>query len=335
MPHAAPETAPPAAPTRGRGRRGRSDAPLVLLIITVGLAILLYPVAADWFSSRNHNSEITGYRADVEGIAPAERAAELQLADAYNAHMPQGLLRDPYSSAPVTDAEQDEAYESYEQILQVSDRGVIGAVRYPALGISLPLSHGTSDEVISRGAGHLYGSSLPVGGPSTHSVLTAHSGLAHARLFTPLVDGAKVGQVFSVEVLGEKHFYEVRAVDTVLPSDTQSLKIEADRDLVTLITCAPIGVNSHRLLVRGERIPAPEGAAGALDGDDAGAGFPWWAVGLLGGAGLTAGALLWQRKRRDASRDGARGGLWGGVQDPSRDADPEAPRPADGLQGER
>lgn len=303
MPPAALETAPSAAPTRGRGRRVRSDAPLVLLVITVGLAILLYPMAADWFSSRNHNSEITSYRAEVDEIGPDERAAELQLADAYNAHMPQGLLRDPYSNAPVSDDEEDEAYEAYERILQVSDRGVIGAVRYPELGIGLPLSHGTSDAVISRGVGHLYGSSLPVGGPSTHSVLTAHSGLANARLFTPLVGGAKVGQTFSVEVLGEKHYYEVRAVDTVLPSDTQSLKIEQGKDLVTLITCAPIGVNSHRLLVRGERIPAPADTAGSLGSDDDGAGFPWWALGLLGGAGLTTGALMWQRTARERRKD--------------------------------
>ncbi len=294
--------APPAAP-RARGKRGRGDAVLVILTITIGLAILLYPVAADWFSSRNHNSEITGYRQDVAEIDPAVRADELRLADEYNAHMPQGLLRDPYTSAPVAAEAEDEAYRSYERILGVSDRGVIGAVSYPELGISLPLSHGTSDEVISRGAGHLYGSSLPVGGPSTHSVLTAHSGLANARLFTPLVDGAKVGHTFSVEVLGEKHYYKVRSVQNVLPDNTDSLRIEPGKDLVTLITCSPIGVNSHRLLVLGERIPDPTAESGSLHGDDAGAGFPWWVVALLGGAAATAGALKLQQRARARNRE--------------------------------
>lgn len=299
----------PALPTtlRGGRKRGRGDAVLVVLVITIGLAILLYPVAADWFSSRNHNSEITGYRQEVTDIDPAARAEELLLADAYNAHMPQGLLRDPYSSAPVGPEEEEEAYAAYEQILRVSDRGVIGAVSYPSLGITLPLSHGTSDEVISKGAGHLYGSSLPVGGPSTHSVLTAHSGLANARLFTPLVDGARVGDTFSVEVLGEKHYYEVRSVRNVLPDNTDSLRIEAGKDMVTLITCSPIGVNSHRLLVRGERVPGPEADSGALHSDELSAGFPWWILALLGGAGATSGALILQQRARTRRRLAATG----------------------------
>ena len=301
-------TAPaPSTTPRGGRKRGRGDAVLVVLVITIGLAILLYPVAADWFSSRNHNSEITGYRQEVTDIDPAARAEELLLADAYNAHMPQGLLRDPYSSAPVGPEEEDEAYAAYEQILRVSDRGVIGAVSYPSLGITLPLSHGTSDEVISKGAGHLYGSSLPVGGPSTHSVLTAHSGLANARLFTPLVDGARVGDTFSVEVLGEKHYYEVRSVRNVLPDNTDSLRIEAGKDMVTLITCSPIGVNSHRLLVRGERVPGPEADSGALHSDELSAGFPWWILALLGGAGATSGALILQQRARTRRRLAATG----------------------------
>lgn len=294
----------PPAPRKGGGKRGRGDAVLVILVITVGIAILLYPAAADWFSSRNHNSEITGYRQDVSQIDPAVRANELQLADAYNAHMPQGLLRDPYSSSPVAPEEEDEAYRAYERILGVSERGVIGAVSYPELGITLPLSHGTSDEVISRGVGHLYGSSLPVGGPSTHSVMTAHSGLANARLFTPLVGGAQVGHTFSVEVLGEKHYYEVRSVKNVLPENTDSLRIEPGKDFVTLITCSPIGVNSHRLLVRGERVPGPDTDAGALS-NELTAGFPWWALAIVGGAGLTAGALTLQHRARQRRRSAA------------------------------
>lgn len=137
---------------------------------------------------------------------------------------------------------------------------------------------GTDDDVISRGAGHLYGSSLPVGGPSTHSVRTAHSGLAHAALFAPILR-ADLGDMFTVEVLGEKHYYRVDQIRTVSPNDTRALQVIEGRDLVTLITCTPVGVNSHRLLVTGVRVPAPEGdGRQELVRETVTVGFAWWLV---------------------------------------------------------
>ncbi|MBK0420128.1 class C sortase [Leucobacter sp. CSA1] len=261
-----------------------------------GLAILLYPAAANWFSARNHNNEIAGYTQGVADLPEAERQRELRLAEDYNARMPQGPLRDPYSSAPATETEESAAYASYERLLGVSDSGVIGSLSYPEVGITLPVYHGTSDEVISKGAGHLYGSSLPVGGPSTHSVLTAHSGLASAKLFTDL-HRSETGQLFSVEVLGEKHYYRVDSIVTVRPEDTRSLRIVAGEDYVTLITCTPIGVNSHRLLVRGVRVPPPESGREQLRGDEVSAGFPWWALALVGGS-AASGVVLFRPRRR-------------------------------------
>src|SRR5699024_511690 len=145
------------------------------------------------------------------------------------------------------DLAQDQGYQDYLNTLHDNDSGVVGEVSYPELGISLPIYHGTSDEVLRQGIGHLYGSSLPVGGASTHSVMTSHSGLINASLFTDLPQ-AQVGDVFTVSVLGETLYYEVRNLDTVLPHETEGLGVVEGEDWTTLVTCTPIGVNSHRLL---------------------------------------------------------------------------------------
>lgn len=304
---------PSGAPT-GEGAgvpRRRLGVPLALQIgAMIGIGALLYSSAADWFATLNHDSEISGYIDSVEQLPDHEREAELQLARDYNAHMPQGVLRDPYS-APAEQNERDAAYRAYEEVLRVSDNGVIGDLAYPRLGIGLPLYHGTSDEVLAKGAGHLYGSSLPVGGPSTHSVLTSHSGLLKASLFTPL-PGARIGDTFQVTVLGETHYYEVDRIDTVEPEQTEGLRIVHGEDYVTLITCTPIGINSHRLLVRGVRVDAPTSDDGrALAGDGRTAGFPWWAVGFAGGSAAVAWVLFAppsgrRRQRRQADGTSAK-----------------------------
>lgn len=142
--------------------------------------------------------------------------------------------------------------------------------------------HGTSEEVISSGIGHMYGTSRP----STRAVLTAHSGLPRAELFTPL-HNAEVGQTFWISVLGEDHHYRVESIETVEPGETESLEIIEGEDWVTLFTCTPVGVNSHRLLVHAIRIDAPESSGGqTIGGDGIRAGFPWWAVWFVGGSGI-------------------------------------------------
>ncbi|MFA7498863.1 MAG: class C sortase [Leucobacter sp.] len=286
-------------------------APILLQIAAmIGIGALLYSSAADWFSTLGHNAEVSGYVREVEQIPAEVREEMLQVGRDYNAHMPAGVLRDPYSNTALNDdLIDDAAYQSYLDVLRVSDHGVIGEVSYPRLGISLPVYHGTSDEVLRKGAGHLFGSSLPVGGPSTHSVMTSHSGLLNASLFTQLPD-AEIGDVFTVTVLGEKHFYEVRSTENVLPEQTESLRIIDGEDWVTLITCTPIGVNSHRLLVQAERIPPPAGEGErAIGGDGRTAGFPWWALIFLAGSGGTAALLFTPPKARlmQATNTGAAG----------------------------
>ncbi|RMB61872.1 class C sortase [Tessaracoccus antarcticus] len=262
------------------------DRVLMQAVIILGVVLLLYPTAADWFSSRQHNSETSGYVQAVEKVAPEVRRDLLDIANDYNSRMPQGPLRDPYAGE-ISAEEEGAAYAAYERMLEASANGVIGSLVYEGVGVDLPIYHGTGEDVLAKGVGHLYGSSLPVGGPGTHSVLTSHSGLVHATLFSNMPKKTALGDVFSVDVLGEPHYYRVDQILTVLPNQTESLKIVANEDYITLITCTPIGINTHRLLVRGTRIPPPlvETEPGFwVPGDGVVAGFPWWAVGL--GAGV-------------------------------------------------
>ena len=277
-------------PRAGIGRRLA-----IFVLMMLGAAVFVYPNAADWFSSRAHVAAIEGYRDDVEALVPHERSARSERADNYNAHIQPGELRDPFAiTAEFADSSQ--AADDYLHLLKTGSSEAIGRVRYDGVGIDLPIYPGTSEDVISKGAGHLHGTSLPIGGPSTHAVLTAHSGMPNARLFTPLHD-AVVGDLFWVEVLGERRWYKVENIAVVDGDDLSELRVAEGQDEVTLFTCTPVGVNSHRLLIRGARIDAP--TADVYSGpDEATLGFPWWAAGLLV-IGATLGFALFPYKRKE------------------------------------
>ncbi|WP_299092027.1 class C sortase [uncultured Microbacterium sp.] len=263
-----------------------------------GIGLLVYPEAADWFAAAAHNSEISGYIDQVEQTATGERRSTLDAAYAYNDQLTPGPLTDPYLTADQSAELNSPVYGAYEQLLRVSGTDTIGTLSYPAVGITLPIYHGTTEASISRGVGHLYGTSMPIGGPSTRSVLTSHSGLPQAKLFTSLLD-AKVGDTFWISVLGEDHYYRVESTETVLPAETESLSIIQNEDWVTLFTCAPIGVNSHRFMVHAIRIADPEvDAEVAIAGDGLTAGFPWWAVWLVGGSLGVAWVLFAPPRKR-------------------------------------
>ena len=171
-------------------------------------------------------------------------------AQAYNEELWSSIVRyGSYSKDSVTSA-----VEEYAQLLDLTGTGTMGYVHIPKLGVSLPIYHGTDEETLDRGVGHLIGSSLPIGGSSTHAILTGHSGLASQKMFSDL-DKLEVGDTFYLEVLNEVLAYEVDQINTVLPHDTTYLGLEEGKDLCTLVTCTPFGVNTHRLLVRGHRIP--------------------------------------------------------------------------------
>ncbi|WP_017792429.1 class C sortase [Leucobacter salsicius] len=262
----------------------------------LGIGLLVYPAGADWVNSIGHNSEISGYIRGVESTAGPERQRILDAAYAYNDYLEPGPLTDPYISMNEDAVMRSELYAAYEEMLRVSGSDAIGTLSYPEIEVALPVYHGTENAVISKGVGHMYGTSLPVGGPSTRSVLTAHSGLPQAKLFTPLHD-AKVGDNFWISVLGEDHHYEVREIETVLPNETDSFEITEGEDWVTLFTCTPTGVNSHRLLVHAERISGPESdGREVIAGDGVELGFPWWAVWFIGGS-AAVGWLLFSKPR--------------------------------------
>ncbi|WP_284977006.1 class C sortase [Arthrobacter sp. efr-133-TYG-104] len=289
-----------APPTDAKARVADRRFIAMMVIAAIGLGLVLYPQAADWFSSLSHNSQLSGYAQDVQQLGPSARTLALDRARQYNSRIPAGQLRDPYSSqtpAPALDGQM----KDYQSQLNVANDDVIGRLRYPSLNIDLPIYHGTSDDVLAKGIGHLYGSSLPVGGPGTHAVLTSHSGIPNAELFTPL-HSAKTGDIFSSEVMDHDFYYQVTKIEVVEPDDISSLKITAGEDSITLITCTPIGVNSHRLLIHATRIAdipkdAPEKKT--LAGRQTNVGFPFWTVYFLGGLlAFYFAAVIMNRRRR-------------------------------------
>jgi len=176
-----------------------------------------------------------------------ELIAEKEEAVLYNRTL-QGGTENAFSREALAEAE-----ESYGRLLNVRGDGIMGYIQIPKIGVELPIYHGTAEETLDKGVGHLLGTSLPVGGIGTHCVLTGHSGLAGTRMFSDL-DQLNKGDVFYVRVLDETHAYMIMDINTVLPEDTSKLEIDPQRESVTLVTCTPFGVNTHRLLVRGERI---------------------------------------------------------------------------------
>lgn len=181
-----------------------------------------------------------------------------ELANAYNKSLVPGVQAESgYSQESLTAAS-----EEYGSLLNPVGNSIMGYVEVPTLNITLPIYHGTEDSTLEIGAGHLLGSSLPVGGDSTHAIITGHSGMASQKMFSDL-DQLKEGDVFYVDVLGERLAYKVDQIKTVLPHDTTYLEILPGKDLCTLVTCTPFGVNTHRLLVRGSRIPYTEAVAQA------------------------------------------------------------------------
>lgn len=307
--------ASPSTPSQGRGRlRWRALDVIIGLVIVLGAGVLLYPAAAQYFSDRAHATEVSGYVDEVKDASPSERSGRLDQAREYNKNLPQGPLRDPYllnsEGAPVS---VDLARDQYNKTLSVPGTEAMARVRVPSIKVDLPVYHGTDDATLRKGIGHLYGTSFPVGGQGEHSVLTGHSGLADARFFSDL-NQVKMGDAVIMTVEGEDLWYKVDQIETVLPNDAELLRRSPGRDDVTLITCTPTGVNTHRLLVRASRIDAPaqSEAQEVLDANATDPGFPWWAIGM--GAALVA-AFFVARPRREQPENQASNDDDGGAPD--------------------
>lgn len=220
---------------------------LCILFLFLALGVTLYPLISNIVGEKYRSMVESRYDKAVEQLNTMELITEKERAVAYNKTL-QGGTGNAFSREALAEAE-----ESYWHLLNVRGDGIMGYIQIPKIGVELPIYHGTAEETLDKGVGHLLGTSLPVGGIGTHSVLTGHSGLAGTRMFSDL-DQLKVGDVFYVRVLDETHAYMILDINTVLPEDTSKLEIDPQREGVTLVTCAPFGVNTHRLLVRGERI---------------------------------------------------------------------------------
>lgn len=229
---------------------------LIILIFLAGLSLLLYPFVANEWNTYRQKQLISSYETAVsrkEAAGEIDYEAEMEKAQAYNEALVPSILPDSFAIAEAA----DEPDAEYMSALNIADDGVMGTVEIPKIGITLPIFHTTEEEILEKAAGHLEGSSLPVGGESTHAVITAHRGLPSAALFTDL-DRLEEGDHFLLHVLDETLCYEVDQILTVEPDDTSALEVEDGEDLVTLITCTPYGVNTHRLMVRGHRVPYVE-----------------------------------------------------------------------------
>jgi sortase A len=262
----------------------------IAALFCAGVCLLLYPTAANWWSGMRAGRDIQGYEDACQALSPEEREVMLAAADAYNSQVA--------LAGGIAGSGSDVA--GYDGLLATDAAGTIGVITIPRIGQRLPIYHGTDAGVLQLGAGHLQGSSLPVGGPATHAVISAHRGLPSAALFTDL-DKMQVGDDFQIEVLGRTLTYEVDKVSVVEPTELDDLRIEEGKDYCTLLTCTPYGINSQRLLVRGHRVENPEGDLAPVSEATA---IDPVALGALVGAPLLVAVYALARRRRAAAPGG-------------------------------
>ena len=276
-----------------RARRWRLPVfPLVIALVSLaGAGLLLFPTVVSWFSQYEQSQRIDALTDDVADLGADTLRERLRDARAYNDALSGGGVNIAANERLPLAADPEQGGD-YDAVLRGDADGLMARLKIPAIDVDLPIYHGTSDDVLEHGVGHLEGTAVPVGGASTHSVLTAHRGLATSELFTHL-DRVQVDDTFTVEVFGEVLTYRVVETRVVDPADTESLLPVVGEDLLTLVTCTPLGVNSHRILVTGERvIPTPR-----ADLDGAGERpeiptFPWWAF-IAAGAVMVASTYVW------------------------------------------
>lgn len=223
----------------------------LVLALIVGVGLLAYPSVANWWNSRFQAKAIRDYNSNVAKLSDDEYEKIITEAEKYNDRLAQSGMK-----WEMTDAEREE----YNSELKIDESGIMGYINIPKINVYLPIYHGTSDEVLQTSIGHLEGTSLPVGGTTSHCVLSGHRGLPSATLFSNL-DKLTEGDTFTLTILNETLTYEVDQIRIVLPTDLSNLQLEEGKDYCTLVTCTPYGVNTHRLLVRGHRIENANGDA--------------------------------------------------------------------------
>lgn len=229
---------------------------VLIIVFFVGLSVMLYPTISDYWNSKTQSHAIANYDQILNDMDNSDYWRMMSSAKYYNKK-----IRNTYSPL-----ENYDSVSGYENTLDVTGTGIMAYITIPKIKVELPIYHGTSNEVLNVAVGHIQGSSLPVGGPGTHSVISAHRGLPSAKLFSDL-DQLDIGDTFTITVLNEILTYSVDKITVVNPDETDALQIEPNKDYVTLVTCTPYGINTHRLLVRGVRIETPEQSSVRVSAD--------------------------------------------------------------------
>lgn len=255
-----------------KGKAKKKNLAIIGLFI-LGLLIASYPLISNYYYRIEANNEIESFIKGAKGLSPEELAKKMELARLYNSTLDPSRLADPYSDR------EKEGVAEYARMLQVQEK--IGFVSIPKIDQNLPVYAGSSESVLQRGVGHLEGTSLPIGGPSTHAVLTAHRGLPRAKLFREL-DKLKIGDIFYFQNIETTLAYQVDQIITVEPWDFEPVLVVEGMDYMTLLTCTPYMINSHRLLVRGHRIDyVPPVQEGVLGNNDPTMAFRTYLIGAL------------------------------------------------------
>lgn len=239
-----------------KNKKNRFTILVPIIIFLMGAGIFLYPAISNYLASLEHEQVIHSYVDKVSAYSEEELKNLWEEAKIYNDNLAGDPLHDPFvpGSGYVLP-------DNYEDVLNPTNDGVMASIEIPKIDVMLPIYHGTSEDILKKGAGHIESTSLPIGGVNRHSVISAHRGLPSALLFTRL-DELEEGDMFYIHILDEIHSYEVDQIQVILPEELSALKTEPDKDLITLLTCTPYGVNTHRLLVRGHRVeyvPQEEG----------------------------------------------------------------------------
>lgn len=269
------------------------------LFLVAGLGLLNYPFVSQWLNQRNQSRVVQSHVAQTQAMENETKQQMLRDAQAYNRQLAQTRqqLTDGFTEMKSTDT-------VYENLLNPSGDGIMGYIEIPAIEVLLPIYHGTAALTLQNGVGHLAQSSLPVGGNDTHAVLSAHTGLANKTMFTDL-DQLQEGDCFTLQILDETLTYEVCRIATVLPYETDLLEIQPGQDLVTLVTCTPYGINSHRLLVTGKRVETVTEQADQILPQTAKASRWQWEKYLFGGSVLillVSGLLLLKPEKKGGKR---------------------------------
>lgn len=268
---------------------------LRIIGLIVALSVLLYPTVSNYLYEKNGAKVISVYDEEAVRLSESEKKETLKKARAYNRELLENIeLLDPFS--PI----KKEIDQRYQSLLNTNGSGMMGYIRIPKIDVELPIYHGTEETVLQAGVGHFEGTSLPTGGKSTHCVLTGHRGLPSKILFTDL-DKLKQGDIFYLKILGDTMAYQVDQILTVLPENTGDLAIVSGKDYVTLVTCTPYAVNTHRLLIRGVRVPYEEAVQKVAD-EKIKPKLPFQVQALLFAVGILMSVFLfyivWKKFRR-------------------------------------